>query len=136
VAEPSRSIKNPAVLARSDRISDRILLELADFWPWPESGNILASFNRNLVCRHPATVARCPRIRITGCFRIPALTGFWRPPNLEFRLSDIKRACKDEEFNFEKRFMVLKIVNRFPKIKETFTVKLKIIFVDHYFRPY
>jgi hypothetical protein len=27
-------------------------------------------------------------------------------------------------------------VNRFPKIKEAFTVKPKMIFVDHYFRPY
>jgi hypothetical protein len=43
--------------------------------------------------------------------------------------------CKEEELNFGKRFTVLKIVNRFPKIKEAFTVKTKMIFVDHYFRP-
>jgi hypothetical protein len=38
-----------------------------------------------------------------------------------------KRSCKNEEF---KSF---KTVNRFSKIKEVFTVKLKMIFVDHYF---
>jgi hypothetical protein len=43
--------------------------------------------------------------------------------------------CKEEELNFGKRFTVLKIVNRFPKIKEDFTVKPKMIFVDCYFRP-
>jgi hypothetical protein len=48
---------------------------------------------------------------------------------------DIKYACKDEELNFRKRFTVLKIVNRFPKIKEAFTVKPKMIFVDCYFHP-
>jgi hypothetical protein len=53
-----------------------------------------------------------------------------------FVQSDIKRACKDAEYNFEKRFTVLKTVNRFPKIKEGFTVKPKMVFVDHYFRPY
>jgi len=36
----------------------------------------------------------------------------------------------------KKRFTVLKIVNRFSKIKETFTIKLKIIYVDHYFCLY
>jgi hypothetical protein len=30
----------------------------------------------------------------------------------------------------------LKIVNRFLKIKVAFTVKLKIISIDHYFRSY
>jgi len=68
------------------------------------------------------------RIPTTGCCLTPGPTGF--------RRSDIKRACKDEEFNFGKRFTVLKIVNRFPKIKKAFTVKPKMIFVDHYFRPY
>jgi hypothetical protein len=42
-----------------------------------------------------------------------------------------KRACKKEEFKFKKRFTVL---NRFSKIKWTFSVKLKIIHVDYYFR--
>jgi len=31
---------------------------------------------------------------------------------------------------------MIKIVNRFSKIKEVFTVKLKIISVDYYFSPY
>jgi hypothetical protein len=44
--------------------------------------------------------------------------------------------CKDEEFNFGKRFMIFKTVNRFSKFKEGFTVKPKMIFVDDYFRPY
>jgi hypothetical protein len=47
-----------------------------------------------------------------------------------------KRACKNEEFKFRKQFTVLKTINCFPKIKEAFTVKLKIIFVDYYFRGY
>jgi hypothetical protein len=41
-----------------------------------------------------------------------------------------------KEFKSRKRFGVLKIVNRFSKIKEAFTVKLKMIFIDHYFRPH
>jgi hypothetical protein len=40
-----------------------------------------------------------------------------------------KRACKNEEFKS-------RTVNRFPKIKEAYIVKLKMIFVNHYFRPY
>jgi hypothetical protein len=70
------------------------------------------------------------------CCRIPVLPEFRRPTNVGFRQSDNKRACKDEEFNFEKRFTVFKTVNRFPKIKKGFTVKQKMIFVDNYFRPY
>jgi len=61
---------------------------------------------------------------------------FRRPTIVGFRQSDIKRACKDKEFNFGKRFTVFKTVNHFSKIKEGFTIKLKITFVDHYFRPY
>jgi hypothetical protein len=40
-----------------------------------------------------------------------------------------KRACKNEEFRFIKRFS-------FSKIEEVFAVKLKMISVDHYFRPH
>jgi hypothetical protein len=61
-------------------------------------------------------------------FERPTIAGFDQP--------DIKRACKDEEYNFGKRFTVFKTVNRFPKIKEGFTVKPKMVFVDRYFRPY
>jgi hypothetical protein len=32
--------------------------------------------------------------------------------------------------------MVLKTINHFPKIKEAFTVKQKMIFVDHYLHPH
>jgi len=64
------------------------------------------------------------------------LPGFGRPTITRFGQSDIKHACNDKEYNFGKRFTVLKPVNRFPKIKEAFTVKTKIVFVDHYFRPY
>jgi hypothetical protein len=87
--------------------------------PASDHGWIPASFGGNLVRRNSATV-----------------TGFQRRTLAGFRQSDIKRACKNEEFNFEKRFIVFKTVNRFPKIKETFTVKLKMIFVGHYFCPY
>jgi hypothetical protein len=58
------------------------------------------------------------------------LPGFGLPTIAGFGQSDIKCACKDEEYNFGKT------VNHFPKIKEGFTVKLKMVFVDHYFRPY
>jgi replicative DNA helicase len=37
-------------------------------------------------------------------------------------------------FKSIKRFTILKAVNRFSKIKETFTVKLKMIFVDYHFQ--
>jgi hypothetical protein len=60
--------------------------------------------------------------------------GFGRPNIAGFGQSDIKRACNDKEYNFGKRFTVFKTVNRFPKIKEAFTVKPKMVFVDHYFQ--
>jgi hypothetical protein len=44
-----------------------------------------------------------------------------------------KRACKNEKFKFEKQFTVF--INHFPKIKEAFMVKPKMIFIDHYFCP-
>jgi hypothetical protein len=75
-------------------------------------------------------------IPVTGCCWISVPLGFQRPTIAGLRQSDIKRACNDEEFNFGKRFTVFKTVNRFPKIKEGFTVKPKMIFVDHYFRLY
>jgi hypothetical protein len=58
--------------------------------------------------------------------RNSASARFRRPTIAGFRKSDIKCTWKDEE----------KTVNRFPKIKEVFTVKLKMISVDLYFRPY
>jgi len=67
----------------------------------------------------PATVAGCHRIPTAGCCRIPALPGFRKSTIAEFRQSDIKHACKDQEFNFEKQFTVLN-----PKKKK----KKKIIF--------
>jgi hypothetical protein len=45
---------------------------------------------------------------------------FEQPTIAGFDQSDIKRACKDEEYNFGKRFTVFKTVNCFPKIKEDF----------------
>jgi hypothetical protein len=121
---------------------DRIRL---DQWPDPViSGRILAVLarlagiqqysGRNLVHRWPDSVASW--IQATGCCRTPRPTGFRRPTIAKFWRSDIKHGCKDEELNFGKRFTVLKIVNHFPKIKEAFMVKPKMIFVDHYFRPY
>jgi len=88
----------------------------------------------NLVLRWPDSGTGI--IPAIGCCRTPAPTRFRRPTIDKFWRSDIKHACKDEEFNFGKRFTVLKIVNRFPKIKEAFTIKPKMIFVDHYFRFY
>jgi len=75
-------------------------------------------------------------ILVAGCCQIPVPSRFRRPTIARFRQSNIKRAYKVKEFNFGKRFTVFKIVNRFPKIKEGFTVKPKMIFVDHYFCPY
>jgi hypothetical protein len=47
----------------------------------------------------------------------------------------VGRACRfeNEMFKVEKWFTVLKIVNHFSKIKDEFSVKRKIFFVDHYF---
>jgi hypothetical protein len=47
-----------------------------------------------------------------------------------------KRGYKNEKFKSRKRFTVFKTLNRFSKIEEIFTVKLKIIFIDHYFCPH
>lgn len=71
-----------------------------------------------------------------GRISVTERAGFRRLTIAWLRQSDIKHACKDEEFNFRKRFTILKIINRFLKIKEIFTFKLKMIFVDHYFCPY
>jgi hypothetical protein len=62
--------------------------------------------------------------------------GFLRPNIAGFRQLDIKHEWKELEFNFRKRFTIFKTVNRFLKIKEAFTVKPKMIFVDNYFLPY
>jgi hypothetical protein len=45
-----------------------------------------------------------------------------------------KRVRKNERFKFIKWFTFLKTVNHFSKIKKNLLIKLKIIFVDHYFR--
>jgi hypothetical protein len=62
--------------------------------------------------------------------------GFGRPTIAGFGQSDIKRAFNDKKYNFGKQFTVFKTINCFPKIEEAFTVKPKIVFVDHYFRSY
>jgi hypothetical protein len=119
--------------------SGRILAILARFgWinsgsvqiraAWPEFGPPMAVFRH----RHISDGL----IPATGCCRTPAPIGFRGLTIAKFWRSNIKHACKEEELNFGKRFTVLKIVSRFPKIKEAFTVKPKMIFVDHYFRPY
>jgi hypothetical protein len=81
-------------------------------------------------------VAGCLLIPGPGCCRISVPPGFRQPTIARFGQSDIKRACNDKEYNFRKRFTVFKTVNRFSKIKEAFTVKPKMVFVDHYFHPY
>lgn len=42
----------------------------------------------------------------------------------------LQTCMQNEEFKFKKRFTVFKTINRFPKIKKAFTVKLKIISVN------
>jgi hypothetical protein len=103
-------------LARSGR-----LLTMAEFRP--VSAKILSTGIRR-------------RWQDVAGFRWPDVAGFRQLTIAGFRQSDIKHACKDQEFNFGKRFTVFKTVNRFLKIKEAFMVKPKMIFVDHYFRPY
>jgi hypothetical protein len=44
------------------------------------------------------------RFSVARCCRIPALARFRGPTIAEFRQSNIKRVCKNETFNFEKRF--------------------------------
>jgi hypothetical protein len=48
-------------------------------------------------------------------------------PDSGNRISNVRAKTKS---------LISETVNRFPKIKEGFTVKPKIIFVNHYFRPY
>lgn len=101
---------------RSGRIPTRSVGSVAGYVkirPTFDHGRIPTSFGRNLVRRHPATVAGCgwnvfqwPDVVGFQCrldFRQLTIAGFWQ--------LDIKHACKDQEFNFAKRFMVLKTVN-------------------------
>jgi hypothetical protein len=46
---------------------------------------------------------------------------------------DKVRQFENEMLKVEKWFVVFKIVNYFPKIKEEFSVKGEIFFVDYYF---
>jgi hypothetical protein len=70
----------------------------------------------------PDSDAGC--IPMFECCRILVPLGFRRSTNVGFRESDIKHAWKkNKEFNF-------------GIITKSFTVKQKMIFVDHYFRPY
>jgi hypothetical protein len=122
---PARLLRIQSDPSRFGRINGGRLLTIAGIRP---------NFGRILVRRNPMMVAGCSRISVPAGFRSPV--GFRRLTIAGFRQSDIKRVCKNKEFNFRKLFTVLKIVNRFPKIKKTFTVKLKMIFVDHYFCSY
>jgi hypothetical protein len=95
-------------------ISDRNLLDLAlsmarSCKSRPEFGG-----------RHPVSVDGFRRRQDTDDRMLSdsGPVGFRRSTIAKFWQSDIKRACKKEEFNFGKRFTVLKIVNRFLKIKE------------------
>jgi hypothetical protein len=125
----ARSGRIPAVLARFGRINGRIR-------PASDHGWILASFGRNLACRHPVTVAGCRWIMAPTVFRWPDIAGFWpsldsddQPlPNSDNQVSNVRARTKT--------LISVKTVNRFSKIKEAFTVKPKMIFVDYYFRPY
>jgi hypothetical protein len=57
--------------------------------------------------------------------------------NIRRLLDSHRRACRIKSLNSEKDLRFLfKIVNRFSKIKEVFTVKLKMIFVGHHFQLY
>jgi len=153
-SDPSRSSRNSAILAgirpfppnpiRSNRItailagSGKIQSDAAGFWPWPDSSQFLSESGSTAFgdgCRMSPN-SGASNIPVAGCCRIPTLPEFRRPTIAEFRQSDIKCSCMEKEFNFGKRFTVFKTVNHFSKIKKTFTVKLKIIFVDHYFCPY
>jgi hypothetical protein len=110
-----------------------------------ESGNIRSPLPDSskqvwpdLVRRHLATVA--------GCRQIPAPTGPQRPDvtglrrqldtddrqllNSGNRTSNVRVRTKSLILENDLRF---KTVNRFPKIKETFIVKLKMISINHYF---
>jgi pyocin large subunit-like protein len=85
----------------------------------------------------PATLTGCRRIPAPAGSRWPDVVGFRRQldsddrllPNSSNQISNMraKMKCLISENNLCKSF---------SKIKEVFTVKLKINFVDHYFRPY
>jgi hypothetical protein len=77
------------------------------------------------------TSNRIPKIRRpltvdSGYQQTPMLVG---PSVTDFH----RRACKNEEFKSDKLFTVFKIVTRFLKIKEAFTINLELISVDYHF---
>jgi hypothetical protein len=66
-------------------------------------------------------------------FRLPTNSNVrrWRIP------TNVSAGMKSLNLKTDLRlFTIFKTVNRFLKIKEVFTVKMKIIFVDHHFRLY
>jgi len=131
--DPVKFGQIPAILAKSSLINGWIQPESVRFrpeingWNWSvgrDDGDRLSQDSG------------ADRILVAGCCRIPMLARFQQLTIVEFRQSDIKCEYKDEEFNFVKRFTVLETVNCFPKIKEAFTIKLKMISVNYYFCPY
>jgi hypothetical protein len=125
----------PAILAWSGRIP-AVLARFGRIRPASDHGRILASFGRNLVCRHPATVAGCRWIMASTVFRWPDVAGFWpRLDSDDQPLPDSGNQVSNVGAR-AKTLISVKTVNRFSKIKEAFMVKPKMIFVDHYFRPY
>jgi hypothetical protein len=140
-ADPVKSCRIPAILAKSGRISDRIH---PDQWPDPSKsgqiqldsghfGQIGPDFGQFQPESGPPAFGDGGRmspdsdagcIPMFECCRILVPLGFRRSTNVGFRESDIKHAWKkNKEFNF-------------GIITKSFTVKQKMIFVDHYFRPY
>jgi hypothetical protein len=63
--------------------------------PASNYGRIPASFGRNLVRWHPATVVGCHWIPTPSVFRSPDVAEFRQPTIAEFGQSDIKHAYKD-----------------------------------------
>jgi len=85
--------RNQAVSSRCCRILasmfGRIRSDPAGFWQWPDSWQFWLDSGAG-------------RIPVAGCCRIQAQPGFWRSTIAEFEQPNIKRACKDKEFNFQK----------------------------------
>jgi hypothetical protein len=70
---------------------------------------------------------RVPKIFRVGSDRVPAGSGGVLAVVYQFENVTLK---------LEKWFTVLKRGNHFTEIKEDFSVKLKMIFVDYYFTPH
>jgi hypothetical protein len=88
--DPVRSCRILSILARSGRI-----LTMVEFRP--ESGLLASGYGGQMSPNFGAG-----SIPVAECYQISKPLGFRLPTMAGFRQSNIKRVCKDEEYNFGK----------------------------------